>query len=86
MTSPVPGVVIELRSDRLTRYATADREGRFVFDGLAKGAYTLSASAFDRSYPANPNRLAGPLEFSLESKSCGFEVLVVPADSVKQEK
>jgi len=78
MKSPVPGVILELRSERITRYATSDNKGRFVFDGLGEGDYTLSA--FDREYPSKQNLLAGPRKFSLEPESCALQVLVLPED------
>jgi len=76
MKSPVPGLVLELRSDSLTRYTTADSKGRFVFDGLGEGEYSLSA--LDAEYPAKQNVLAGPQRFSLEPKSCALQVLLLP--------
>ena len=81
MKLPVPGVIVELHSERLTRYATSDSKGRFVFDGLGEGDYTVSA--FDREYPAKQTLLAGPQRFSLEPKSCALQVLVLPKDRAK---
>ena len=75
--SPVPGVILEPRSEHPTRNATSDSKGRFAFDGLGEGEYTVSA--FDREYPAKQNLLAGPPTFSLESNSCAPRVLVLPA-------
>jgi hypothetical protein len=76
MKLPVPGLVIELRSDAITRFTTSDGNGRFVFDGLPGGDYSLTA--FDRDYPAKQNPLAGPQKFSLGPKSCALQVLVFP--------
>ncbi len=81
MRSPVPGVVLELRSERLLRYATSDGKGRFVFDGLVGGEYSLSA--FHRGYPANGSLLGGPQALSIESKSCALAVLVLPKDGAR---
>lgn len=74
--SPVPGVVVELRSDRLVRYIATDGNGRFVFDGLGEGDYALSA--FAPGYPLKPKALAGPRAVHVESKSCGLQILVLP--------
>jgi hypothetical protein len=74
--SPVPGVVVELESDRLTRYAESDRDGRFVFDGLREGNYTVSA--FAEGYPVNPRLLGGPEHLHIEEKSCASQVLLLP--------
>jgi len=74
--SPVAGTVVELESDRLTRFAETDRNGRFVFDGLREGNYKLSA--FAAGYPVNPNLLAGPQAFHVEAKGCPLQVLLLP--------
>ena len=75
MKSPVPGLVLELSSQGLTRFTTSDNKGRFVFDGLAGGEYSLTA--FDGDYPKKQNLRAGPQKFSLEPESCALQVLVV---------
>jgi hypothetical protein len=82
MKSPVPGVVIELQSDRLTRFTESDRSGRFVFDGLPEGNYRLSAYA--EGYPVNPDLLAGPKAFHVDAKSCSLEVLLLPKEHAAQ--
>jgi hypothetical protein len=74
--SPVPGVIIELESDHLTRYAESDRDGRFIFDGLREGNY--SVSAFAEGYPVNPRLLGGPEHIHIEEKSCASQVLLLP--------
>lgn len=76
--SPVAGVTVELESDRLTRFTEADRNGRFVFDGLREGDYKLSA--FAPGYPMNPQVLAGPQAFHADSKSCSLQVLLLPKE------
>jgi hypothetical protein len=40
---PVPGAVVELKSPDGSRYARTGPHGRFVFDGLAEGKYSLTA-------------------------------------------
>jgi hypothetical protein len=69
-------VTVELHSERLTRYAESDSAGRFVFDGLGEGDYSLSV--FAQGYPSNPQLLAGPTAFHVEPKSCVLQVLVLP--------
>lgn len=74
--SPVAGVIVELQSDRMTRYAESDRNGRFVFDGLREGDYKLSA--FGHGYPLNTQLLAPPRPFHVEARSCARQVLLLP--------
>ena len=74
--APVAGVIIELQSDRLTRYAESDVKGRFVFDGLRAGDYKVSA--FAHGYPAETRLLAGPQAFHIMQKSCARQVLLLP--------
>jgi hypothetical protein len=81
MRSPVPGVVVELRSDRLTRFAESDEHGRFVFDGLGEGDFKLSA--FAPGYPVNPQLLAGPQAFHAPVESCILQVLLLPKEHGK---
>jgi hypothetical protein len=74
--SPVPEVILQLRSNDLTRYATADNNGRFIYDGLPAGDYELSA--FNPEYPLAPERLAAPQSFHIEAKSCASQILLLP--------
>jgi hypothetical protein len=74
--APVAGVIVELKSDRLIRYAESDAKGRFVFDGLRGGDYKVSA--FARGYPLETRLLAGPQRFHIEQKSCARQVLLLP--------
>jgi hypothetical protein len=73
---PVPGVVVALESDKLTRYVETDRTGRYVFDGLAEGDYRVSAYA--AGYPAKPKLLAEPAPVHLEAAGCGLRILLIP--------
>ncbi|MBV9504992.1 MAG: carboxypeptidase regulatory-like domain-containing protein, partial [Acidobacteriia bacterium] len=66
----------ELQSDRITRYAESDRDGRFLFDGLRKGRYNVSA--FVKGYPQDPQLLAGPEPLEIENKGCAIQVLLAP--------
>ena len=79
--SPVGGLILELRSDSLTRYVEADANGRFVFDGLAEGSYKLSAYA--HGFPMNPQLLSGPQSFHVQAKSCALQVVVIPKEEGK---
>jgi hypothetical protein len=74
--SPAPGIVVELRSGRLTRYAATDGKGRFIFDGLGEGDYALSA--FAPGYPLKPDALAGPRLIHVAPRSCALQILVLP--------
>jgi hypothetical protein len=74
--SPVPDIIIELQSERLTRYAESDRDGRFVFDGLGDGDY--SVSAFAKGYPLETQLLAGPERLHVDKKSCASQILLLP--------
>ena len=79
--SPVPGLVVELRSDHLTRYTDTDNHGHYIFDGLAEGDYKVSA--FANSYPAKPGLsltkpLAEPRSVHLDPGGCGQQFLLLP--------
>jgi hypothetical protein len=65
--SPVSGVVVQLRSDQLTRYAETASNGRFVFDGLPPGAYQISVLA--SGYPRTNHLLSGPQGCESKSKA-----------------
>jgi hypothetical protein len=73
---PAPGVILELSSGQNRRYTQSDRGGRFVFDGLAGGKY--SVSVFDAGYPEQVKLLAGPARVQVEKKGCASEILLVP--------
>jgi hypothetical protein len=73
---PAPGVILELKSGQDRRYTQSDRDGRFVFDGLAGGEY--SVSVFDAGYPELVTLLAGPARVEVEKKGCASQILLVP--------
>jgi hypothetical protein len=73
---PSPGVILELNSGQSRRYAQSDRDGRFVFDGLAGGEYSISV--FDAGYPEQVKLLAGPVRVRVEKKGCASQILLVP--------
>jgi len=72
----MPGIILELSSGHGRRYAQSDRDGRFVFDGLAGGEY--SVSVFDGGYPELVKLLAGPARVAVEKKGCASQILLVP--------
>jgi hypothetical protein len=73
---PAPGVVVGLSSKDGTRYAASNEEGRFVFDGIEPGSYTLNAWA--HGYPDSVTLLAGPDEFEVGVRACTTRVLTIP--------
>ena len=73
---PAPGVILELQSGQSRHYTQSDRDGRFVFDGLAGGEY--SVSVFDAGYPEQVKLLAGPARVQVEKKGCASQMLLVP--------
>jgi hypothetical protein len=74
--SPVTDAVIELKSGDGSRYARTGLDGRFVFDGMAEGKYSLTA--FGGDYPTEVMPLAVPTQFSADKNSCALEILIVP--------
>jgi len=74
--SPAAEVIVELQSDRLTRFAESDRNGKFVFDGLSQGDYKLSA--FAPGYPFDTRLLTGPRPFHIYRGSCARQILLLP--------
>jgi hypothetical protein len=73
---PAPGVILELNSGQGRRYTQSDRDGRFVFDGLAGGEF--SVSVFDAGYPEVVKLLAGPARVEVEKKGCASQIFLVP--------
>jgi hypothetical protein len=76
INSPVDAVV-ELKSGEHPRYAQTDDKGRFVFDGLPEGDFTVNAYA--PGFPAESRLLAGPKRVHTEKRGCTTQVLVAPA-------
>jgi hypothetical protein len=76
--SPMPGLIIGLRSADSVRYSNSGAQGRFVFDGLSPGSYTLRAWA--PGYPDTVKLLAGPSEILVGAKSClNHTLLITPS-------
>src|ERR1035438_2806166 len=73
--APVAAVV-ELKSGGGARYTESDEKGRFVFDGLPAGDFTVSAYA--PGFPAETRHLAGPKTVRMEKRACATQVLVAP--------
>jgi hypothetical protein len=74
--SPVAGVILQLKSDKLTRYAEPESTGKFLFDGLPEGNYELSV--FASGYPKNNQLLSGPRRLRIKEKSCARQIFVLP--------
>jgi hypothetical protein len=75
IAAPVAAVV-ELKSGNRSRYTESDGQGRFVFDGLPAGDFTVSAYA--PGFPAETRLLAGPKPVRMEKGACATQVLVAP--------
>jgi hypothetical protein len=73
--SPAIGLVIEASSGESHRYAISDKRGRFVFDGLAPGDYTVSA--WGPGYPDTLKLLSDPSEIPIGPKSCANKILLI---------
>ncbi len=75
----VSGAVVELKraeSGELRRIAITNEKGRFVFDGLPAGEYTLNAWA--AGYPVQTRALAAPKRLPVGTRACASQVLVAP--------
>jgi hypothetical protein len=72
--SPVGGILIELKSDEATRYATSGKDGRFVFDGLADDSYKLTG--YNTEFPDPQQLVAGPDEVKINLKACSRHVML----------
>ena len=79
---PAAGAILELSSGHGRRYTQSDRDGRFVFDGLAGGEY--SVSVFDAGYPELVKLLTGPARVQVEKKGCASQMLLVPKGTSSQ--
>jgi len=72
---PAEGVIVELKSDRVVRYTSANQFGQFVFDGLDAGDYSLSAYA--AGFPDTRRALGGVRTFHLDARACSTQILFV---------
>jgi hypothetical protein len=67
---------VELKTGDRVRYTETDDKGRFVFDGLPAGDFTVSAYA--PGFPAEARQLAGPKTVRMDKRACATQVLVAP--------
>jgi len=74
--APAAGLVVGLIWSGGTRYTRSGTDGRFVFDGLAAGAYEVSV--YDAAFPKTMKVLAGPEKVDVSEKGCAAAFLVVP--------
>ena len=74
--APAAGVIVELKSGGLSRYAESEPNGRFLFDRLPADTYKLSA--YDPSFPLTTQPLTGPETFRIAVGSCAHRLLVIP--------
>jgi hypothetical protein len=78
--SPFPNVTVELKSPTESRHSATDAGGRFLFDGLAEGDYSISVLS-----PEFPNRvhvLSGPTQVRVQNGKCTIlPVLVLSTGS-----
>ena len=70
------GVVVGIRSGKTARYTSSDGLGRFTFDGLAPGEYSLNV--WSPGYPDKVELLAGPSTFEVFAHSCLDRTLAIP--------
>ncbi|MGA7239431.1 MAG: carboxypeptidase regulatory-like domain-containing protein [Bryobacteraceae bacterium] len=73
--APVAGVVVELKSPSGSRFTETAADGKFVFDGLPAGEYTVAAYA--AGYPKNVQQLAAPQRVRIEAKTCAAATLLI---------
>lgn len=73
--APVAGVLIELKSEHGSRFTETGADGRFVFDGLAAGDY--SVAAYGPGYPKTVKLLAGPQHVRVDAKGCAAATLLI---------
>lgn len=73
--APVAAVV-ELKGGERARYTETDPNGRFLFDGLPAGDFSVSAYA--PGFPAEARQLTAPKPVRMESQSCATQVLIAP--------
>jgi len=73
--APAVGLVIGIQSGNAVRYGVSDRAGKFVFDGLPPGDYSLNAWA--PGYPDTSRLLGGPYQVRVGEKSCVERTIVI---------
>jgi hypothetical protein len=73
--APRAGIVIELKSDHGSRFTETGADGKFVFDNLGAGNYTITAYA--AGYPRTIQQLAAPQPVRVAAKSCPETTLLI---------
>ena len=73
--TPAPRLVLQLKNEAIARYAESDEWGRFLFDGLPEGKYTVTG--FAPGYPNEKRAVTASKEVALGKRACAGEVLVV---------
>jgi hypothetical protein len=69
------GLVVELKSAAGSRYTMTGMDGKFVFDGLAAGDYSVTAYA--AGYPRTVEVAAGPQRVRAVKQGCAETTLLV---------
>jgi hypothetical protein len=72
---PVAGAMVELKSERGSRVTETGADGKFVFDGLAAGEYSIAA--YGPGYPKTVSLLAGPQHVHVDAKACAAATLLI---------
>lgn len=70
----VPNVVVELTSGEGERHVETDQTGRFLFDGLAKGDYSVSVFS---SFSNHSDLLSGPTRVHVQAGKCNMMTVLV---------
>jgi Carboxypeptidase regulatory-like domain len=73
--APVADVVVELKSASGSRFTESGADGKFVFDGLAAGEYTVAAYA--AGYPKIVQQLAAPQRVHIVAKGCAAATVLI---------
>ena len=74
---PISDVSVVLKSEGGVRYTNPDPDGRFVFDGLKAGEYSISL--FDAGYPGPSRLLKAPRSIAVKTNDCASEVIFLPS-------
>ncbi len=77
ITAPSKGATLELEAGDVRRYTQSDADGRFAFDGLQAGDYTLSLVA--TGFPPGPRVVEVARAFHADNGACVRQVLITPA-------
>jgi len=75
VNAPIAGAVVALETERGARYVRSGIDGRYVFDGVGQGSYTIRI--FNREYPKDTGQLSPARTGRAEEKACVLEMLLV---------